>query len=150
VAISPGHPIAEALAAERPEVAEFIARARAGGTSAAEIETAEKLGFDTGLEVVHPLNPDWRLPVWIANFVLMEYGTGALFGVPAHDARDFEFAHKYHLPIRRVVASASDGANAPVTEPETAAGVAVNSDFLNGMTTDQATAEVIRRAEAAG
>jgi leucyl-tRNA synthetase len=150
VAISPGHPIAEALAAERTDVAEFIARARAGGTSAAEIETAEKLGFDTGLEVVHPLNPDWRLPVWIANFVLMEYGTGALFGVPAHDARDFEFAHKYRLPIRRVVASANEGANAPVTEPETGAGVAVNSEFLDGMITDQATAEVIRRAEAAG
>ena len=72
---------------------------------AAEIETAEKLGFDTGLEVVHPLDPDWRLPVWIANFVLMDYGTGALFGVPAHDARDFEFATKYNLPIRRVVAA---------------------------------------------
>jgi len=98
VAISPGHPIAEALAAERPDVAEFIAKARAGGTSAAEIETAEKMGFDTGLEVIHPLDENWRLPVWIANFVLMEYGTGALFGVPAHDERDFEFAIKYKLP----------------------------------------------------
>src|SRR3990170_3048962 len=115
VAISPGHPIADALAAERPEVAEFIARARAGGTSVAEIETAEKLGFDTGLEVIHPLDPEWRLPVWIANFVLMDYGTGALFGVPAHDARDFEFATKYGLPITRVVAPSLDGANAPLT-----------------------------------
>jgi leucyl-tRNA synthetase len=150
VAISPGHPIAEALAAERPEIAEFIAKARAGGTSAAEIETAEKLGFDTGLEVIHPLDPGWRLPVWTANFVLMDYGTGALFGVPAHDARDFEFANKYHLPIRRVVAAACDGANAPVVEPEMAPGVAVNSQFLDGLTTDQATAEVIRRAEQAG
>jgi len=150
VAISPGHPIAETLAAERPEVAEFIAQARAGGTSAAEIETAEKLGFDTGLEVVHPFDADWRLPVWIANFVLMEYGTGALFGVPAHDARDFEFAHKYHLPIRRVVATAGDGANAPVTDAETAAGIAVNSRFLDGLATEQAAAEVIRRAETAG
>jgi leucyl-tRNA synthetase len=150
VAISPGHPIAEALAAERSEVAEFIAKARAGGTSAAEIETAEKMGFDTGLEVIHPLNPDWRLPVWIANFVLMDYGTGALFGVPAHDARDFEFANKYHLPIRRVVAAAGDGANSPVVEPEMAPGIAVNSQFLDGLTTDQATAEVIRRAEQAG
>jgi len=150
VAISPGHPIAEALAAERPEVAEFIARARAGGTSVAEIETAEKLGFDTGLQVVHPLDPEWRLPVWIANFVLMDYGTGALFGVPAHDARDFEFANKYHLPVRRVVADAASGANAPVVEAETASGISVNSQFLDGLTTEQATAEVIRRAEAAG
>jgi leucyl-tRNA synthetase len=150
VAISPSHPIAEALAAERPEVAEFIAKARAGGTSAAEIETAEKLGFDTGLEVIHPLDPDWRLQVWIANFVLMDYGTGALFGVPAHDVRDFEFAKKYHLPIRRVVAANLNGATEPVVEAETGAGIAVNSKFLDGLKTDQATAEVIKRAEAAG
>jgi len=150
VAISPGHPIAEALAAERPDVAEFIAKARAGGTSAAEIETAEKMGFDTGLEVIHPLDADWRLPVWIANFVLMEYGTGALFGVPAHDARDFEFANKYHLPIRRVVADSVAAADEPVVEAETGSGVAVNSRFLDGLSSNQATAEVIKRAEAAG
>jgi leucyl-tRNA synthetase len=150
VAISPGHPIAEALAAERPEVAEFIAKARAGGTSAAEIETAEKLGFDTGLEVIHPFDENWRLPVWIANFVLMEYGTGALYGVPAHDVRDYEFAAKYHLPIRRVVAPTPAEASAPITEAETAPGIAVNSQFLDGLASEQATAEVIRRAEAAG
>ena len=150
VAISPAHPIAEALARERPEVAEFIAKASAGGTSAAEIETADKLGFDTGLEVVHPFDPEWRLPVWIANFVLMEYGTGALYGVPGHDVRDFEFATKYRLPIRRVVATSTDGASASIHEPETEAGVAVNSQFLDGMPTDQAKAEVIRRAETAG
>ena len=150
VAISPGHPIAEALAAERPDVAEFIARCRAGGTSAAEIETAEKLGLDTGLQVVHPLDPDWRLPVWIANFVLMDYGTGALFGVPAHDARDFEFACRYGLPIRRVVAASAGDASLAVTEAETGSGTAVNSRFLDGMTSEQASVEVIRRAEAAG
>jgi len=150
VAISPGHPIAEALAAENPAVAEFIAKARAGGTSAAEVETAEKLGIDTGLEVIHPLDPDWRLPVWIANFVLMDYGTGALFGVPAHDARDFEFATKYRLPIKRVVAGSAAGADEPVLEPETAHGISVNSRFLDGLPTDQAAAEVIKRAESAG
>lgn len=150
VAISPGHPIAEALAAERPEAADFIARCRQGGTTAAEIETAEKLGFDTGLQVVHPLDPEWRLPVWIANFVLMDYGTGALFGVPAHDARDFEFATKYGLPIRRVVAASTDEAGAPVTEAETGSGVAVNSRFLDGLASAEATAEIIRRAEAEG
>jgi len=150
VAISPGHPIAEALAAERPEIAEFIARCRQGGTTAAEIETAEKLGFDTGVEVVHPLDPSWRLPVWIANFVLMDYGTGALFGVPAHDARDFEFATKYGLSIRRVVAASISDAELAVTEAETGAGVAVNSRFLDGLETQSAAAEMIRRAEAAG
>ncbi len=150
VAISPGHPIAEALAAQDSDVADFIVKARAGGTSAAEIETAEKMGFDTGLEVVHPLDPDWRLPVWIANFVLMDYGTGALFGVPAHDVRDFEFATKYKLPIRRVVAADPSGASDPVTEAETGHGIAVNSQFLDGLTTEAATAEIIRRAETAG
>jgi leucyl-tRNA synthetase len=150
VAISPGHPVAEALAAGNPEVAKFIAKARAGGTSAAEVETAEKLGLDTGLEVIHPLDPDWRLPVWIANFVLMDYGTGALFGVPAHDARDFEFASKYRLPIRRVVAASLKEGDEPVIEPETASGVAVNSRFLDGLPAEQAAAEVIKRAESAG
>ena len=150
VAISPGHPIAEGLAAERPEVAEFIARAQAGGTSAAEIEMAEKLGFDTGLEVIHPFDEDWRLPVWIANFVLMEYGTGALYGVPGHDVRDYEFATKYDLPIIRVVAPTAAESSAPLTEAETDPGTAVNSRFLDGLTTDQAKAEVIRRAETAG
>jgi leucyl-tRNA synthetase len=150
VALSPGHPLAEALAAERPEVADFLAQCAAGGTSEADIETAEKLGFDTGLEVVHPFDPEWRLPVWIANFVLMEYGAGALYGVPAHDARDYEFAAKYKLPVLRVVATQPEDANAPVTEAETDSGIAVNSRFLDGMPTPQAMAEVIRRAEAAG
>ena len=150
VALSPGHPIVEALAVDNPKVAEFVARAQACGTSAAEVETAEKLGFDTGLEVHHPLDPEWRLPVWIANFVLMDYGTGALFGVPAHDARDFEFATKYGLPIRRVIAADASGADDPVIEAETGAGVAVNSQFLDGLTSEQASLEIIRRAESAG
>ncbi|WP_118858089.1 leucine--tRNA ligase [Sphingomonas mesophila] len=150
VAISPGHPLAEALAAERPEIAEFIAECAKGGTTAAEIETAEKRGLATGLEVVHPLDPSWRLPVWIANFVLVDYGTGALFGVPAHDARDFEFATKYKLPIRRVVAANAEAAGEPVVEAETGAGIAVNSQFLDGMTSAAASAEVVKRAEAAG
>ncbi|MDO5621487.1 MAG: leucine--tRNA ligase [Paracoccus sp. (in: a-proteobacteria)] len=99
VAISPDHPIAKSLA-DRPEVAAFIEECRKGGTTEEAIETAEKLGFDTGLTVRHPLDPDWHLPVWIANFVLMDYGTGAIFGSPAHDERDHEFATKYGLPIR--------------------------------------------------
>ncbi|MDS9466757.1 leucine--tRNA ligase [Paracoccus sp. MBLB3053] len=99
-ALSPDHPLIKALAAERPEIAEFCAECRRIGTTEEAIETAPKLGFDTGLTVRHPLDPTWELPIWIANFVLMDYGTGAIFGSPAHDERDHEFATKYGLPIR--------------------------------------------------
>ncbi|OIQ28435.1 MAG: leucine--tRNA ligase [Alphaproteobacteria bacterium MedPE-SWcel] len=99
VGISPDHPIAKQLEAESSEVADFVAECRKGGTTEEAIETAEKLGYDTGLRVKHPLDPNWELPVWIANFILMDYGTGAIFACPAHDQRDFEFATKYGLPI---------------------------------------------------
>ena len=151
VAIAPTHPIAEALAARDPQAAEFIAECRRGGTSAAEIETADKKGYRTSLEAIHPLDADWRLPVYIANFVLMEYGTGAIFGVPAHDQRDFEFASRYGLSIKRVVAASAEEAGQPIVgEAESMDGIAVNSHFLDGLTTEQATAEVIRRAETEG
>jgi leucyl-tRNA synthetase len=151
VAVAADHPVAQAVAAANPEAAAFIAECKAGGTSAAELETAEKKGFLTPVEVVHPLDPEWRLPVYIANFVLMDYGTGALFGVPGHDQRDFEFANQYRLPIKRVVAPHTDVASEPIgSEAETSPGVAVNSRFLDGLTSEQAAAEVIRRAEAAG
>src|SRR6476469_2326504 len=151
VAVAADHPIAQAAATADPQAAAFIDECKAGGTSAAEIETAEKKGFKTAVEVVHPLDSAWRLPVYIANFVLMEYGTGAIFGVPGHDQRDFEFARQYHLPIKRVVAASTDVASEPIgSEAESAPGIAVNSDFLDGMTTSQASAEVIRRAETAG
>ncbi|MFC3571375.1 leucine--tRNA ligase [Paracoccus simplex] len=100
VALSPDHPLAKALAASDPTVAAFVEECRKIGTTEEAIETAPKLGFDTGLTVRHPLDPDWQLPIWIANFVLMDYGTGAIFGSPAHDERDHEFATKYGLPIR--------------------------------------------------
>ena len=151
VAIAAGHPIAEAIAKADPKAAEFIEECHHGGTSEAEIETAEKKGYRTALEVVHPLDPEWRLPVYIANFVLMDYGTGALFGVPGHDQRDFEFANQYHLPIVRVVAPGAELASEPIgEEAEKEPGVAVNSRFLDGLTTEQAAGEVIRRAEEAG
>jgi leucyl-tRNA synthetase len=150
-AISPDHPIAQALAETNPDLAAFIAECKQGGTTAAELETAEKKGFDTGLGVVHPLDPEWRLPVWVANFVLMDYGTGAIFGVPGHDQRDFEFATKYGLPIRRVVAAAADEAEKPVLgEAESGGGIVVNSRFLDGLAVGVARAEVVRRAEAEG
>jgi leucyl-tRNA synthetase len=150
-AISPDHPIAAHLASEDERFAEFIAECKRGGTTAAELETAEKKGLDTGLAVLHPLDPDWKLPLYIANFVLMDYGTGAIFGVPAHDQRDFEFATKYELPIRRVVAASIEDAGKSVTdEAETGGGVIVNSGFLDSLDVESAKAEVIRRAEAEG
>ena len=151
VAISAGHPFAQALAASEPAVAAFLAECKKGGTTAAEIETTEKRGIDTRTEVIHPLDPDRRLPVYIANFVLMDYGTGAIFGVPAHDQRDFEFATQYQLPINRVVAPSVQQADEPVgEEADNEPGVAVNSRFLDGLPTQEAAAEVIRRAEADG
>jgi leucyl-tRNA synthetase len=151
VAIAAGHPIAQAVAATDPKAAEFIAECQRGGTSLAEIEAAEKKGYRTQIEAVHPLDPEWRVPVYIANFVLMDYGTGALFGSPGHDQRDFEFATKYDLPIRRVVAaSVEEGSQPVVGEADIITGVTVNSRFLDGLTTEQAIAEVIRRAEEAG
>ena len=151
VAVAAEHPLAQAVGEADPKARKFIDECRAGGTSAAEIETAEKKGYLTGLEVVHPLDPEWRLPVYIANFVLMDYGTGAIFGVPGHDQRDFEFARQYGLPIKRVVAAGADEAALPVgDEAESAPGITVNSEFLDGLPTAEATAEIIRRAEAAG
>ncbi|GAA6209279.1 leucine--tRNA ligase [Cognatishimia sp. WU-CL00825] len=117
VGISPDHPIAKKLEAENADVAAFVAECRKGGTTEEAIETAPKLGFDTGIKVKHPLNPDWELPVWIANFILMDYGTGAVFACPAHDERDFEFATKYELPIvpvfEAVSGEAAKGAYVP-------------------------------------
>ncbi len=102
-AVSPEHPLARALEGD-PAVAAFLAECRQLGTSEEELETAEKKGHDTGIRVVHPLDPSWELPVYIANFILMDYGTGAIFGCPAHDQRDLDFARKYGLPVIDVYA----------------------------------------------
>jgi leucyl-tRNA synthetase len=151
VAIAADHPIAQALAAKDAAAAEFIAQCKLGGTTAAEIETQEKLGFDTGIRAAHPFDSTWELPVYIANFVLMDYGTGAVFGVPAHDQRDFEFATKYGLPIRRVVSDGEKTQSEYVEEESyTGPGTLVNSHFLNGMDVADAKREVIRRAESEG
>ena len=150
-AVSPDHQIAQALAEKNEGAAAFIAECKQGGTTAAELETAEKKGFDTGVTVLHPLDGEWQLPLYIANFVLMDYGTGAIFGVPGHDQRDFEFATKYSLPIRRVVAACIDQADQPIgEEAENGGGVIVNSRFLDGLGVEAAKAEVIRRAEVDG
>ncbi|MDP3906626.1 leucine--tRNA ligase [Novosphingobium sp.] len=148
VAIAADHPIAQAQAANNPAVADFIAQCKLGGTTAAEIETQEKLGYDTGLRLSHPFDPAIELPLYIANFVLMDYGTGAVFGCPAHDQRDLDFARKYDLPVTRVVADGD--LTDPVfvgNEAYTGPGALVNSRFLDGMDVEAAKAEVISRAE---
>ena len=150
VAVAPDHPVAQAAVARDSGAAAFVDRCKAGGTSAAEIETQEKLGFNTGLTATHPF--DGRaLPVFIANFVLMGYGTGAVMGVPAHDQRDLDFARKYDLDVRRVVSDGPhDAAVFEGDEAFTGAGTLCNSHFLDGMDVPDAKREVIQRAEAGG
>jgi leucyl-tRNA synthetase len=150
VAVAPDHPVAQAVAAQNCDAAKFIELCKRGGTTAAELETAEKLGFDTGIGARHPFTGE-HLPVYIANFVLMDYGTGAIMAVPGHDQRDFEFATKYALPIPRVVAASVEEADKPFDgEAEAGDGVVVNSDFLDGMSVEDAVREVIARAESGG
>ena len=149
-AIAADHPIALALAQTDADLAAFAEECRRTGTAAAEVETQEKKGYDTGLSVVHPFDPDWKLPLFVANFVLMDYGTGAVMGVPGHDQRDLDFARKYMLPVERVVAASGDEDKPINEEAYTGPGKLVNSRFLDGMTVEAAKAEVIRRAEEAG
>ena len=150
VAVSPDHPVAAEVAARDPRAAAFVAECRRLGTSEAAIETAEKRGYDTGLRVGHPFLLDATYPVWIANFVLMDYGTGAIFGCPAHDQRDLDFARAYHLPVLPVVRPA-DGA-APVVGDVAidGAGVICNSGFLDGLDTTAAKRRAIEALEQAG
>ncbi|KHL24836.1 leucyl-tRNA synthetase [Croceibacterium mercuriale] len=151
IAVAADHPIAQGVAAGSPEAQAFVELCKQGGTTAAELETADKLGFDTGITARHPFTGA-ELPVFIANFVLMEYGTGAVMAVPGHDQRDFEFATKYDLPILRVVAPAgvADTSDTVPTQAETGDGVLVNSGFLDGMSVADAKAAVIARAESEG
>jgi leucyl-tRNA synthetase, eubacterial and mitochondrial family len=150
VAVAADHPIAQGVAAGSSDARDFIALCKQGGTTAAELETAEKLGFDTGITARHPFTGA-DLPVYIANFVLMDYGTGAVMAVPGHDQRDFEFATKYALPIMRVVAASVADADKPFSgEAEAGDGLLVNSGFLDGMSVAEAKAAVIARAESEG
>lgn len=149
LALSPDHPLALTLAAGNPEVAAFIAECKKGGTSAEVIETQEKMGFDTGLTVVHPLDAARTVPVYVANFVLMDYGTGAIFGCPAHDQRDLDFARKYGLPVTPVVLPPdADPATFTVgTEAYDGEGVLYNSQFLDGLSIPDAKEAVARQLE---
>ncbi|MFU0505061.1 leucine--tRNA ligase [Pseudaminobacter sp. NGMCC 1.201702] len=149
MAIAADHPLAKKAAANNPELAAFIEDVRHMGTSVAALETAEKKGMDTGIRVVHPFDENWTLPVYVANFVLMEYGTGAIFGCPSGDQRDLDFANKYGLPVVPVVMP--EGEN-PATfqileEAYVDDGVMINSRFLDGMTPQAAFAEVAARLE---
>ena len=149
VALAPEHKLAAAAAARDPAAAAFVAECRSQGTSEAAIETAEKRGFDTGLRVAHPFLPGKTFPVWIANFVLMEYGTGAIFGCPAHDQRDIEFARKYGLPVTPVVLppDADPQAFDVGDEAYVGPGKIFNSDFLNGLDVVAAKARAIAELE---
>jgi leucyl-tRNA synthetase len=149
VAIAPDHPLAAAAAKKNPALAAFIEDCKHRGTAQAEIDTAEKIGFDTGIRALHPFDKNWALPVYVANFVLMDYGTGAIFGCPAHDQRDFDFANKYGLGnIPVVCPPGQDPKTFVITDaPYDGDGTMINSRFLDGMTTSQAKEEVAKRLE---
>ena len=150
MAIAADHPLAAAAAATNPKLAEFIAETKRIGTAQEIIDTAEKQGFDTGIRAVHPFDPDWKLPVYVANFVLMEYGTGAIFGCPAHDQRDLDFVNKYGLGNTPVVCpEGQDPATFIITDTAfDGDGRMINSRFLDGMTIAEAKDEVAKRLEA--
>ena len=154
MALSADHPLAGEVGGMDPSAAEFIAECHRMGTSEEAIETAEKSGYDTGLRVLHPFIDGRELPVYIANFVLMEYGTGAIFGCPAHDQRDLDFARKYDLPVVPVVVPAgTEGGDFDVADEaflETGNVVLANSDFLNGLSVDAAKKSIIQRVEDTG
>src|ERR1700761_9155065 len=149
MAISADHPLAQAAAARNPKLAEFIAEIKRIGTAQEVIDTAEKQGFDTGIRAVHPFDPSWTLPVYVANFVLMEYGTGAIFGCPAHDQRDLDFVNKYGLGNVPVVCpEGQDPKTFVITDAAyDGDGRMINSRFLDGMTIEQAKEEVAKRLE---
>jgi leucyl-tRNA synthetase len=149
MAISADHPLAQAAAAKNPKLAEFIAEIKRIGTAQEVIDTAEKQGFDTGIKAIHPFDSNWKLPVYVANFVLMEYGTGAIFGCPAHDQRDLDFVNKYALGnIPVVCPEGQDPTTFLITDTAyDGDGRMINSRFLDGMTIEQAKEDVAKRLE---
>jgi leucyl-tRNA synthetase len=150
LALAPDHPLALEAAAKNPALAAFIAECRLTGTAQELIDKAEKRGFDTGMKAIHPFDPNWQLPVYVANFVLMDYGTGAIFGCPAHDQRDLDFVNKYGLGNTPVVCPPGQDPHAFVITDIAydGDGRMINSRFLDGMTIAQAKEEVARRLEA--
>ena len=151
MAIAPDHPLARAAAEGNTELGAFIDECRRMGTSVAALETAEKKGFDTGIRARHPFDPNWTLPVYVANFILMDYGTGAIFGCPAHDQRDLDFVNAYGLGNTPVVCPAEiDPTTFVVTDVAyDGDGRMINSRFLDGMSVPDAKEEVSKRLETA-
>ncbi|OUS14888.1 leucine--tRNA ligase, partial [Rhodospirillales bacterium 47_12_T64] len=151
-AVSANHPLADSLSAENPGLKEFIAECNKMGTSEEAIEKADKKGFDTGLKVTHPFDPSIELPVFVANFVLMDYGTGAVFGCPAHDQRDLDFARKYDLNVTPVVLPNDEEIETFTVETEayTGDGKMINSEFLDDMDSDTAKKTAITHLEENG
>ncbi len=148
-ALSPGHPLTAELSQTNPKLVEFIADCQRTGTSEEAIEKAEKKGFDTGLKIIHPFT-NHEVALYVANFVLMDYGTGAIFGCPAHDQRDFDFAKKYSLPILPVVAPKGETTVDISKEPFTDDGVLINSEFLNTLTVPEAKQQIVVEMEKKG
>jgi leucyl-tRNA synthetase len=149
MAVAPDHPLAAAAAAKNPALAEFIAECKRTGTAQELIDKAEKLGLDTGIVAIHPFDPARRIPVYVANFILMEYGTGAIYGTPAHDQRDLDFVNKYGLGNIPVVCPEDEDPKTFVITDVAydGDGRMINSRFLDGMTIAQAKEEVARRLE---
>ncbi len=149
MAIAPDHPLAAAAAVKNPKLADFIAECKRHGTAQEVIEKAEKQGVDTGIRAVHPFDPDWFLPVYVANFILMDYGTGAIFGCPAHDQRDLDFVNTYGLGNTPVVCPpGQDPQSFIITDTAyDGDGTMINSRFLDGMTIAEAKEEVASRLE---
>ena len=149
IALAPDHPLAKSAAENNPELAAFCEECRHMGTSVAELETAEKQGFDTGIRAVHPFDKNWTLPVYVANFILMDYGTGAIFGCPSGDQRDLDFARKYDLPFKPVILPPGEDAATFAIKDKAfdGDGTMINSSFLDGLSTKEAFEETARRLE---
>ena len=151
IALAPDHPLAKAAAEKDPKLATFCDECRHMGTSVADLETAEKQGYDTGIRAVHPFDKSWTLPVYVANFILMDYGTGAIFGCPSGDQRDLDFAKKYELPVTPVILPPGEDAATFAIKDKAydGDGTMINSSFLDGMSTKDAFEEVAGRLEKA-
>ncbi len=149
LAIAADHPLAKEAAEKSAEIEAFCEECRRAGTSLAALETAEKKGIDTGIRAKHPLDPSWELPVYVANFVLMDYGTGAIFGCPSGDQRDLDFARKYGLPVVPVVMpNDADAATFTIgDEAYVGDGVMINSRFLDGLSTEEAFETIASKLE---
>ena len=138
IAISPSHPISKNLAKENDSVKKFLAKCKETSSAEADMAKAEKLGISTNINVLHPLT-DNKIPVWIGNFVLLDYGTGVVMGVPAHDQRDFEFASKYKLKIEQVITSKNT--DLPIIQK----GKLINSGEFDNMESDEASVKIINQ-----